>query len=405
MTQRPRTGFERRLDELMQDPLTRRTLVRRGAAGALSVSAMAYLAACGDSGGGLGPRKASGEVIKQGPISKELVFANWPLYIDVDEKTKKSATLAQFQKKYGTKVKYVEEINDNNEFFGKVNQQYARGSSGGRDLHVVTDWMCERMKRLGYVQKLDRKAMPNVVANIEDAVAHPDFDPNREYSVPWQSGQVILIYRKDKTGGDLTSINDLFDPKFKGKVTMLTEMRDTVGSVLLGDGIKPEDATLDQVMTAIEKIEKASKDGQIRRFTGNEYTKDISKGDSHAILGWSGDAVSLIDENKNVAYAQPKEGFMIFTDSMQVPVGAPHAYTAEKMMDFVYDPEIAAQIAATVYYVPPVKGARDVLKKQDPDIASNTLVFPDLSQAHNFKTFSPKEQTEIDSAFQKAIGA
>jgi spermidine/putrescine transport system substrate-binding protein len=175
--------------------------------------------------------------------------------------------------------------------------------------------------------------------------------------------------------------------------------------VLLGDGIKPEDATLDQVMTAIEKIEKASKDGQIRRFTGNEYTKDISKGDSHAILGWSGDAVQLTADNKNVAYAQPKEGFMIFTDSMQVPVGAPHAYTAEKMMDFVYDPEIAAEIAAYVNYVPPVKGVKEILAKDDPELASSKLIFPPLENAHNFKTFSPKEQTQIDEAFQKAIGA
>jgi len=396
-----KTTFERRLDELMQDPLTRRTLVRRGAAGALSVSAMAYLAACGDSG--LGPRKASSEVIKKAPISKELVFSNWPDYIDV--KGKKHPTLDQFQKKYGTHVKYIEDVNDNNEFFGKVNQQYASGSSGGRDLHVVTDWLCERMKRLGYVQKLDKTAMPNVTANIEDAVAHPDFDPNREWSVPWQSGQVILIWRKDKTGGPLTSINDLFDPKLKGKVTMLTEMRDTVGSVLLGEGIKPEDATLDQVMTAIEKIEKASKDGQIRRFTGNEYIKELPAGDSHAILGWSGDAVSMIADNKNIAYAQPKEGFMIFTDSMQVPVGAPHAYTAQKYMDFVYDPEIQAQITAYVNYVPPVKGAREVLLKKDPEVANNKLIFPDLAKAHDFKTFSAKEQTQIDSAFQKAIGA
>ncbi|MEA2272186.1 MAG: spermidine/putrescine transport system substrate-binding protein [Solirubrobacteraceae bacterium] len=403
MTKRPRTAFERRLDELMQDELTRRTLVRRGAAGALSVTAMAYLAACGDSGGGLGPRKASSEVIKKGPISKELVFANWPYYIDVEGK--KHPSLDRFEKKYGTHVKYIEEINDNNEFFGKVNQQYARGNSGGRDLQVLTDWMCERMKRLGYVQKLDKSAMPNVVNNITDAVAHPDFDPNREYSVPWQSGQVILIWRKDKTGGPLSSINDLFDPKFKGKVTMLTEMRDTVGSILLADGVKPEDATLDQVMTAIEKIGKASKDGQIRRFTGNEYIKELPAGDSHAVLGWSGDAVSLVKDEKNIAYAQPKEGFMIFTDTMQIPVGAPHAYTAEKFMDFVYDPEIAAQIETGIGYVPPVKGAREALKKLDPALGNSDLVFPDLTNSHNFKTFSPKEQTEIDSAFQKAIGA
>jgi spermidine/putrescine transport system substrate-binding protein len=384
--------------------LTRRRLLRRAGAGAMGLGFAGFLAACGGGNGiGKGSGKEDTTAIPNGQISKTLTFSNWPLYIDV--KGKRHPTLDEFQKKYGTHVKYIEEINDNNEFFGKVRQQYAQGRSGGRDLHVVTDWMCARMKRLGYVQKLDKSAMPNVVKNIEPAVASPDFDPKREYSVPWQSGQVILIYRRDKTGGDLTSVNDLFDPKFKGKVTMLTEMRDTVGSVLLADGVEPEKATLDQVMNAIDKIEKAAKDGQIRKFTGNEYIHDIPAGDSHAILGWSGDAVSMIKDNKNIAYAQPKEGFMIFTDSMQIPVGAPHAYTAEKFMDFVYEPEIAAQIETGIGYVPPVKGAREALKKKDPELGNSPLVFPDLTNSHNFKTFSPKEQTQIDNAFQKAIGA
>ena len=135
------------------------------------------------------------------------------------------------------------------------------------------------MNQLGYVQKLDKSAMPNVVKNIEDAVASPAFDPKREFSVPWQSGQVLLIYRKDMTGGDLTSINDLFDPKFKGKVTMLTEMRDTVGLGAARRGHRARRRRRkDQVMEAIDKIEKASSDGQIRRFTGNEYTSDVAQG-------------------------------------------------------------------------------------------------------------------------------
>src|SRR4051794_5003129 len=398
------SDFDRRFDELIQAELTRRRLLRRGAAGAMSISAIAYLAACGSDETSK-PKGASANKIPKGQIAKTMTFSNWPLYIDVDDKTKRRPTLDAFQKKYGTKVKYIEEINDNVEFFGKVRQEYAEGNSGGRDLHVVTDWMCARMKRLGYVQRFDKTSMPNAVKNIEPAVAHPDFDRNREYSMPWQSGQVGLIYRKDKTGGDLSSVNDLFDPKFKGKVTFLTEMRDSVGSVLIAMGIKPEQATKDQCMQAIDKLAKATKDGQIRRFTGNEYTKDILKGDSYAILGWSGDAVQLTADNKNVRFKNPKEGFMVFTDSMQIPVGAPHAYTAEKMIDFVYQPEIAAKIAAYVNYVPPVKGAKEVLQKADPEIASSPLVSPDLSKAHNFKTFSPADEREIDAAFQKAIGA
>ena len=273
--------IERALDAMQASGLSRRTLMKRGGAGALSLGLVGFLAACGDDNGGGGSSEA--KVIPKGEISKTLTFANWPLYIDVDGKRR--PTLDKFEKEYGTKVKYVEEVNDNVEFFGKVRQQYAQGNSGGRDLHVVTDWLAARMNRLGYVQKFDKSQMPNTVKNIEDAVASPDFDPKREVSMPWQSGQVGLTYRRDKTGGDLTSVNDLFDPKFKGKVTFLTEMRDTVGSVLLAEGIEPEKATKDQALAAIEKLEKASQEGQIRRFTGNEYSRDLTRGDSVAILG------------------------------------------------------------------------------------------------------------------------
>jgi spermidine/putrescine transport system substrate-binding protein len=399
-----KSDFDRRFDELIRAELTRRRLLRRGTAGAMSMSAIAYLAACGKDENS--KRQGAGtKPIAKGQIAKTMSFSNRPLYIDADDKTKRRPTLDAFQQKYGTKVKYVEEINDSTEFFVDVRQEYAEHNSGGRDLHVVSDWMCARMKRLGYVQRFDRSSMPNAVKNIEPAVAHPDFDRDREYSMPWQSGQVGLIYRKDKTGGDLSSVNDLFDPKFKGKVTFLSEMRDSVGSVLLAMGVKPEEATKDQCMAAIDKIAKGSKDGQIRRFTGKEYTKDILKGDSYASLGWSGDAVQLTSANTSVRFKQPKEGFMVFTDSMQIPVGAPHAYTAEKMIDFVYDPEIQAKITAYVNYVPPVKGTKEVLEKSDPEIAHSPLIFPDLTNAHNFKTFGPADEGDIDAAFQKAIGA
>jgi spermidine/putrescine transport system substrate-binding protein len=390
--------IEAALDAMQAAGVNRRTLLRRTGGGALGLGLLGFLAACGGDDGGDG---GGAKVISKGEISKNLTFANWPYYIE----DAKEPTFDKFQKQYGTKVKYVEEINDNVEFFGKVRQQYAQGNSGGRDLHVVTDWLCNRMNQLGFVQKFDKSEMPNAVKNIEDAVASPDFDPKREISMPWQSGQVILIYRKDLTGGDLTSVNDLFDPKFKGKVTFLTEMRDTVGSVLLGEGIEPEKATKDQALAAIEKLEKASNDGQIRRFTGNEYGPALARGDSAAVLGWSGDAVSLVVDNRNIEYKHPEEGFMIFTDSMQIPVGAPHAFTAQKMIDFVYRPEIQAAITEAISYVPPVKGAREILQDRNPEVAESELVFPDLSESHNFKSFPEEEEAEIEAAFQRAIGA
>jgi spermidine/putrescine transport system substrate-binding protein len=400
--------FEARLERAIREDLTRRRLLKRGAVGVSSLSLAAWLAACGDDDLGGGKKKETSKAIPKGEIAKTLYFANWPLYIDVDDKTKKRGTLEKFEKEYGTRVKYVEEIDDNNTFFGKVRQSYARGDSGGRDIHVVTDWMAARMQRLGYVQKLDKKAIPNVDANLIDALKAPSFDKNREYSIPWQSGQTGIIYRKDKVKREPKSINEIFNPAYKGKTTMLTEMRDSVGLVLLGMGKDPQNATLDDMLAATEKIDKASKSGQIRRFTGNEYTKDITKGDSWVIFGWSGDAVQLTADNPNIAFVQPEEGFMLWTDNMQVPVGAPHAYTAEKMMDFVYRPEIQADIAAYVNYVPPVKGVKEIIEKDDPDLAKSPLVFPSdavLERSKLFRDLKPDEERELNDAFQQVIGA
>jgi spermidine/putrescine transport system substrate-binding protein len=398
---------DRLFERLLNDPLTRRRLLQRGGAGALSMSALAYLAACGETGGTSG---GSGKVeqVKKGEVADSMYFANWPLYIDVDEKTKQRGTLVDFQKKYGTKTQYVEEINDNTEFFGKVRQQYARGDSGGRDLHVVTDWMASRMKRLGYVQKLDHAELPNVDANLIERLKHPPFDPNRDFSVPWQSGLTGIIYRKDKVKRTPRSINDLFDPDYKGKVTMLTEMRDSVGLTMLGMGFDPEKDGTDKALEAIDKIGKASESGQIRGFTGNEYTKDITRGDSWVIVGWSGDAVQLTADNPNIEFITPDEGFMLWTDNMQIPVGAPHAFTAQTFMNFVYDPEVQADITEYVNYVCPVDGVKEIIEKRDPELASSQLIFPDeatLENAYIFRDTQPDEERQLDDAFQQVIGA
>jgi len=403
VSQRPTNDFERIFEELVRDEMTRRHLIRRGAAGALSLSAIAYLAACGETGGG----KEESKVIPKGQLSKTLYVANWPLYID--SKNPNKGTLGKFKKKYGASVKYVEEINDNDQFFGKVRQQYDRGSSGGRDLHVVTDWMAGRMQRLGYVQKLDKSQLPNVQKNLLDKLRHPSFDRNRDYTAPWQGIQAGIIYRKDKVKRTPKSVNDIFDPDYKGKTTMLTEMRDTVGLVMLGMGEDPETFSgVDPALKAIDKIDKAAKSGQVRRFTGNEYTKDITKGDSWLIYGWSGDAIQLQADNPNIDFVQPDEGWIYSNDNMQVPVGAPHAFTGEKFIDFVYRPEVQAPIAAYVNYVTPVKGVKEILEKQDPELASSQLIFPSgetLKRAKIFRDLKPDEERKVNEAFQKVIGA
>jgi spermidine/putrescine transport system substrate-binding protein len=394
------TDFE----SIIRQEISRRRLLRRGAAGALSISALSYLAACGsETGGGSENGEEEAQVIKKEPISDSLYFANWPLYIEEDR-----GTLKEFEQEYGTKVKYVEEINDNVEFFGKVRQQYERGDSGGRDIHVVSDWMAARMKTLGYVQNFDKAAMPNATKNLIARLQSPPFDPKRESSMPWQSGLGGIIYRKDLVKREPRSVDDLFDPDYKGKVTMLTEMRDSVGVVAASLGHDPEKASVDQFMEAIDKIGEAAESGQIRGFTGNEYTKDITKGDSWLIIGWSGDAVQLKVDNPNVEFVVPETGAHLWTDNMQIPVGAPNAFTAQKMIDFVYRPEVQADIAAYVNYICPVEGVKEILAERDPALAQNQLIFPDdafLENTFIFRELNPEEQRQIDDAFQQVIGA
>jgi spermidine/putrescine transport system substrate-binding protein len=400
----PNDDLERQFERYLRDPLTRRRLIKRGAAGALSLSALSYLAACGTRTGGVAESSdGDSDMIEKAKISDSLWFSNWPLYIEEDR-----GTLKEFQKEYGAEVKYVEEINDNTEFFGKVRQQYERGDSGGRDIHVVTDWMAARMIRLGYVQRFDPAAIITAQQNLIDRLRTPPFDPGRDYSMPWQSGFGGIIYRKDKVKREPKSVDDLFDPDYKGKVTMLTEMRDTVGVVAAGMGFDPETASKDEFLEAIARIGEASDSGQIRGFTGNEYTKDITKGDSWVIIGWSGDAVQLEADNENIKFISPETGVHLWTDNMQIPVGAPDAYTAEKFIDFVYRPEVQADIAEYVNYICPVEGVQEILAERSPELANNQLIFPDdetLEKAFIFRQLKPDEEREIDEAFQKVIGA
>jgi spermidine/putrescine transport system substrate-binding protein len=396
--------LERQFERLLRDPLTRRRILQRGAAGALSASALAYLAACGtdEPAGGGGEKSEEAKAIPKGEIADSLYFANWPAYMD-EERT----ALKSFEKKNGTKIKYVEEINDNDQFFGKVRQQYEQGSSGGRDLHVVTDWMAARMMQLGYVEKFDKSSMPNANANLIERLKSPPFDPSREYSMPWQSGMTGIIYRKDLVKREPKSVEDLFDPAYKGKVTMLTEMRDSVGLVTAWQGGDPEKASVDEYMKAIEKIQEGVDSGQIRGFTGNEYIKDIPKGDSVIIFGWSGDAVQLKPDNPNVEFVLPESGGMLWTDNMQIPIGAPHAYTAEKFIDYIYQPEVQAPIEAYINYICPVNGTQEVMAKTDPELAENPLIFPDKAVFDNtyiFRGLKPEEEQELNNAFQKLIG-
>jgi len=389
----------------MTNQLTRLELLRRAALGGTVLTVPGILAACG----GDGDEETGGttSTAKQ-QLADTLRFSNWTLYIDRDEKTKKSPTLEQFRRKTGTTVKYVEDINDNATYFGKIQRPLSQGQSIDRDIIVLTDnsrfpgVMVDR----GWAEKLDKSAIPNI-ANLQDSLAHPSFDPNRDFSLPWQSGMTGIASNLKLTKKPVTSIDQLLeDPKLKGKVTVLTEMADAMSLVMLANGDDPtkvDDASFDR---AYKRIEKAVKNDQIRQFTGNDYTGPLSKGDLHAAMSWSGDVVQLTADNPNLEWHLADSGGDIWTDNMLIPTGG-DVYTASTFMNFVYDPKIAAQIAAYVNYVSPVKGAKAELAKIDPKLANNTLIFPDEETLSKVKIFDAEALNNEDyvEKWQTLIGS
>ena len=384
----------------MTDPITRSQLLRRAALGGAVIALPSILAACGGGGGD------EGEGGGGGGGKETLTISNWPLYIDIDEETKKRPTIQQFQEKYGVNVSYIEDVNDNEEFFGKVQAPLSQGQSIDRDIMILTDWMAGRMVRLGYVEKKDKSLIPNE-ANLQDALKSPGWDPSRDFSLPWQSGLTGIAYNPKLIGGDVTTIDQLFtDPKLKGKITALTEMPDTMGLVMQSNGDDPTKVDPAAFDKAIAKLQDAVDSGQIRQFTGNDYAPLLAKGDVWACMAWSGDVVQLQLDNPDLVFVLPESGGNIWTDNMLIPLGG-NVELASKFMDFVYDPAIAAQIEAYVNYICPVKGAREILLEQDPSIAENALIFPTEEMLANVRAFDVEaaDNTELKEKFQAVIGA
>ena len=392
-------------DPRLNDPITRRLFLKRAAVGASALSLPSLIAACGGSGGISGQSNAGGastEVKQQ--LADTLVFANWPLYID-SEKGNKRPSLDQFTAATGVKVKYIEEVNDNEEWFGKFQAQLSQGQDIGRDLTVLTDWMAARMVRLGYVQKKDKSAIPNE-SNLVSTLQHPTWDPDRAYSLPWQSGMTGIAYNKKETG-PVTSIGQLLtDPALKGKVTCLTEMPDCMGLIMQSNGDDPTTVDPAAFDKAIGTLQDAVDSGQIRRFTGNDYGDDLSSGNVAAAMAWSGDVVQLQLDNPNLEFVLPDDGGMIWTDNMLIPTGG-DVFTASTYMNFVYQPKIAAEIEDWVNYICPVEGAKDELLKIDPGIAKNPLIFPTEDMLANVKSFDAEaaDNPDFKEKFQTVTGA
>ena len=366
-------------------------------AGAGAVAGAGALAACGGSGG------------SSSSAENTIRWGNWPLYLDVDVSGKKYPTLEAFTKETKINVKYFEDYNDNDEFFGKVQAQLKLKKDIGYDLVCPTDWMAARWIRLGYTQKFDTANIPNRT-NLLETLASPSFDPNRESSLTWQGIMGGFGWNTEKNPKGVRTLEDLFSPANKGKIVVLSEMRDTIGIILRSQGVSLATVTEDQFMNAVDYLEQKISDGWIRGVKGNEYAEDLTSGDATAVIGWSGDMFILKSENEGkFDFAIPEAGGTISGDNMVIPstATAEAKANAEKLINYYYDPAVAAEVAAYVNYVCPVNGAQAEMEKIDPDLASSEFIFPSAKTMANlsvFRALTPAEETKWTEAFQKAAG-
>jgi spermidine/putrescine transport system substrate-binding protein len=390
--------------EIVRAQLSRRSVLR----GAGGVGVAAALAACG-TGDTTTTDKPAAAVKDKSATEKIVRWANWPAYLDYDEKTKKYPTLEKFQQQTGIKATYAEDIDDNDSYYGKIQGQLKNGDDIGKDVITMTDWMAGRLIRQNYVQKLDKANIPNA-KNLNPKLQDVDFDPGRAHSLTWQSGYAGIGYRKDKVGRELKTLDDLWAPDLKGKIVVLSEMRDTVGLIMLSQGVDiSKHFTEDQFNTALDVLQKQVDSGQIRQVKGNSYLEDLRSGNAIAAIAWSGDILlaQFEEEDPNYTFTLPDTGGTLWSDNLMVPIGSPHKTNAEKLFNFYYDPAIAAEVAAYVNYICPVEGAKAEMEKIDPSLVDSPLIFPtaaDLANVKVFHSLTPDEETTYSEAFQKVIG-
>ena len=391
---------------LARSSLSRRRVLQAAGLTGVAVAAAACGAGGAESGGGAAPSAAAAEDVSD--TEKIVNWSNWPLYIDANDETGARPSLEAFQKQTGIAVTYTEDVNDNNEFFAKVRTQLEQGQPTGRDIVTLTDWMAALWIQSGFAQKLDKSLIPNG-KNLIPKLQNVSFDPNRDYTLPWQSGFGALGWNKAKlkeaTGTDtLTSVDQLWDPALKGRISVLSEMRDTMGVVMASKGIDPSNFTEDQFNEALDALTQQIDSGQIRQVAGNDYIKAMEDGNVIAVIGWSGDMIQLGDE---FGVALPETGGTLWTDNMLIPPLATHKKNAEQLMNYYYDPAIAAEVAAYVQYISPVQGAQEAMQKLDPALADNQWIFPNeetLSKSYVFMTLTAEQDVAYQRAFQKAIG-
>ncbi|MFF9899774.1 spermidine/putrescine ABC transporter substrate-binding protein [Streptomyces longispororuber] len=384
----------------------RRTVLKGiGAAGALGA-----LAGCGVPAAYIEPSERAGKDLSD--RDRRLTFANWPLYVDTDDRDRtRRPTLDAFERRTGIDVRYTEEINDNDEFFGKISPSLRNHQDTGRDLVVISDWMCARFVRLGWVQEMDRARQPNVARYLDPLLRTPHFDRGRRFTVPWQSGITGIAYNRRRLGREIRHVADLWAGDLRGRVTLLSGLDEAFALLMQGDGVDITRWTEDDFHRMCDQVERRVRSHHIRRFTGNDYIKDLASGDVLACQAYSGDVIQLQADDPDIAFVVPEEGAELWAESLMIPNLARHKRSAERLVDHYYDPEVAARLAAWVAYVCPVPAARDVLaSSKDRELAAlaeDPLVFPDDAMRERLaiaRDIAPEERPELAKRWNALVG-
>jgi len=328
--------------------------------------------------------------------------------MDLDEKTGKHPTLAAFTAKTGIEVTYREDINDNDTFYGKISNQLANCQPVEPDIVVFTDWLAARVIGLGQAAKFEPSKVAAFQKNLIPSLQHRSFDKDMLYAAPWQSGFTGIGWNAKLTK-EVRTIDELLTrPDLKGKVSVMSELNDTMGLLLLSMGKDSANFTAADYDGAIEKLKKAVDSGHIRRVAGNDYLTDLAKGDLAACIGWSGDVLSANGDDPNVRYNIPDEGQMFWSDNMLITGTSSHAANAMALIDYYYDPKVAAELVAYISYVCPVAGAQEAMKDVDAELVEDPFIFPtdaQLSKSHAFMVLDEATRRDYERKYRAVIGA
>ncbi|MGD9622610.1 MAG: spermidine/putrescine ABC transporter substrate-binding protein [Mycolicibacterium sp.] len=374
---------------------TRRRFIGGGAAAAAALTfGSSWLTACGSDGG-----TSSSTTEDGGPAGGTLRISNWPLYMA-------DGFIAAFQTASGITVDYKEDFNDNEQWFAKVKEPLARKQDIGADLAVPTTFLAVRLHQLGWLNDISDEGVPNK-KNIRPDLLEAGVDPGRKFSAPYMSGLVGIAYNRAATGRDINTIDDMWDPAFKGRVSLFSDPQDGLGMIMLSQGNTPESPTTDSVQQAIDLVREQNDRGQIRRFTGNDYAEDLAAGNIAVAQAYSGDVVQLQADNPDLRFVVPETGATTFVDTMVIPYTTENQKAAEAWINYVYDRPNYAKLVAYTQFVPVLSGMTEELEKVDPAAASNPLINPPqeiLDKSKSWAALTDEQTQEYNTAYAAVTG-